>query len=295
MLSNFHVFTLARTGERFKVSKMLLHQSLQDALEEDWRKQLEDFASKSQVLFDPSYCPDDNEVLFIEDYEMPKVIRDLSCQSVAELRKLKQSDLKAGNIKAVIGIAESQNEGPIFMFQKFSRAHILKPGMFFLLERGTLTNLNKHAITLGNKLSAVYRTELRTLYFTNFRATNSFLPLLKYYNEATNVEIKQILTQKFFYTESIDSIFVFLNQWFRREFSILKQSGILDRFEPKEVARISRSFNLEIDTVDNKIVFPNEKKEARNLLVFLNEQLFYGPITGKLFETNSKRVLETQG
>ncbi len=119
--------------------------------------------------------------------------------------------------------------------------------------------------------------------------------MLKYYNEATNVEIKQILTQKFFYTESIDSIFVFLNQWFRREFSILKQSGILDRFEPKEVARISRSFNLEIDTVDNKIVFPNEKKEARNLLVFLNEQLFYGPITGKLFETNSKRVLETQG
>jgi len=41
--------------------------------------------------------------------------------------------------------------------------------------------------------------------------------------------------------------------------------------------------------VDEKIIFPSQKSEAKILLRYLNEEVFIGPITDKIYQTNSKK------
>lgn len=45
-------------------------------------------------------------------------------------------------------------------------------------------------------------------------------------------------------------------------------------------------------TGQDRIVFPAEKVPAKKLLQFLNEELFWGATTERLFETNSKRIAD---
>jgi hypothetical protein len=57
---------------------------------------------------------------------------------------------------------------------------------------------------------------------------------------------------------------------------------------------VARTFvkHLDIQVVGDKIVFPADKWAAKRLLLFLNEEPFRSGITDKLYETNSKRVVD---
>ena len=70
---------------------------------------------------------------------------------------------------------------------------------------------------------------------------------------------------------------------------MLKESGILDQYSVMEIQSRSSEHNVSINVANGKIVFPADKAEAKKVLQFLNEELYRGPITETLYETNSKR------
>jgi len=56
-----------------------------------------------------------------------------------------------------------------------------------------------------------------------------------------------------------------------------------------QIEERSNGYDVEIGISQDKIVFPADKPAAKKLLQFLNEEIFRGPITETLYETNSKR------
>ncbi len=52
------------------------------------------------------------------------------------------------------------------------------------------------------------------------------------------------------------------------------------------------TYKIDLTTGQERIVFPAEKASAKKLLQFLNQKLFRGAITERLFETNSKRIAD---
>ena len=73
---------------------------------------------------------------------------------------------------------------------------------------------------------------------------------------------------------------------------MLRHSGILDQYTAQEISDRSAGHDLDITVVDDRIVFPADQRQAKHLLQFLNEEIFRGPITSTLYETNSKRAAD---
>ena len=73
---------------------------------------------------------------------------------------------------------------------------------------------------------------------------------------------------------------------------MLEVSGILDEYTPKEIFNKSKGYDVQIVLDKGKIVFPEDKTEAKHLLQFLNEEIYKGAITDTLYETNSKREVD---
>lgn len=60
------------------------------------------------------------------------------------------------------------------------------------------------------------------------------------------------------------------------------------------VYEYSRNIGLEnmFDKENKKINFPQDKKSLERLIKFLNDDLFISPVTGILYETNSKKPIQ---
>lgn len=71
-------------------------------------------------------------------------------------------------------------------------------------------------------------------------------------------------------------------------------SGVLNKFTPSQLAAQAQQFNLTLDVVQGavgqeQLVIPEDMKELRSVLKFLEEEFYIGVITGVPYETNSKR------
>ena len=78
--------------------------------------------------------------------------------------------------------------------------------------------------------------------------------------------------------------------WFRNRLTLLKDSGVLDRYSAKEIESKAKGFGVPIQIVNGKILLPSDANTARKLLRFLNEEYFRGAITGKVYTTNVKQA-----
>lgn len=72
---------------------------------------------------------------------------------------------------------------------------------------------------------------------------------------------------------------------------MLRDSKVLDNYTPTQIrARAVGYLDIALDTANGqeRIRFPSEKAAAKRLLQFLNEELYKGPITANIYETNSR-------
>ena len=175
------------------------------------------------------------------------------------------------------------------LFQNFVPSRIVRPGRSLLLMGGTYQSTNQPGLTLDTKLSAAYRKRDGKLLFGNFRTVNTFLPLEELYRESSEAEILEILAHDRLYSVDAHGLAGESTQWSRKRFAMLRDSGVLDDYTAQEILSRSSGHDVEIELHGDRIVVPREKKAAKKLLQFLNEELYRGPITSNLYETNSKK------
>ncbi|WP_419614469.1 Kiwa anti-phage protein KwaB-like domain-containing protein [Thiolapillus sp.] len=209
--------------------------------------------------------------------------------SVPNLENISQHEEMVESIKGIAAFARNEQGEELILFQNFSRSHVIQPGNSLFLQNNTYETVQHKGFTLGGKLSAVYEVDQQRLLFHSFRTTNTFLPLAEFYEEASEQEIREVLDHNCLAPEDAEALAVGANQWFRKRFAMLRDSGILDNFTAKQIRKHSEGFEIDIQLKGNKIIFPSDKQEAKRLLQFLNEEIFRGAITETLYETNSKR------
>lgn len=295
MLSNFHLAALTKTSGRIQLFHIPLHQSLQDSLAEMWGRQYDEFRGGiEEIDFDAGYTPEEHERFRLIDYELPEGLNGETSLTVHNLDAISAHENRIETIQAIVGYARKEGDEELVLFQNFSRTHVIRPGRFLFLQNNAYMSAKRPGLILDSKLSAVYTPEDRKLLFQNFRVTNTFLPLAEYYEEASDEEIRNVLSHKLLAPEDTEALVKGANQWFRKRFAMLRDSGILDQYAARDIKQHSRGYgiDIQIERATGKIVFPSEKAAAKKLLQFLNEEIFRGAITEKLYETNSKRVAD---
>lgn len=290
MFESFQLAAIAVGKDETHLLRIPMHQSLQDTLAESWHEQLSDFTDRiDEVDFDAGYKPEAHERFRLTGFELPAWLIEEDSTTIPQLEVVSNHEDELDAIRAIAAFVRLAG-AELILFQDFTRSRVIRPGRFLFLTDGTYKTQDRPGLTLDAKLGAAYFRQEQKLLFHNFRAANTFLPLNVYYREASANEIRQILEHDLLAPEDIDAIAAHgQTQWFRKRFAMLKDSGILDRYDAQQIVAHSEGYEVAVQLQDGKIVFPSAKAEAKRLLQFLNEELFRGAITETLYETNSKR------
>lgn len=290
MLENFQLAAIVKQGGRVHLLRIPLHRALQDELAASWSAQYEAFVNDVDAVdFNAAYRPEAHERFRLRDYELPDWLAEETSHSVADLDAVTADDALLESTKGIVAFARTADVEELVLFQNFSRSHVIRPGRFLFLQNNTYETTQRAGLTLDSKLSAVFLRDSDTLLFYNFRTVNSFLPLADFYEEASEREIIAVLDHEIFAPEDAAALAAQSNQWFRKRFAMLRDSGVLDQYNARQIQQRSRGYDVDVRTSSGRIIFPAEKGAAKKLLQFLNEELFRGAITETLYETNSRR------
>lgn len=290
MLVDFQLGAVVKTGNEFSLRRIPMHQALQATLAASWEKQYTAFVQDRElVAFSAGYTLEEHECFLVPGFQLPEWLQagadggmqhQAAISAVAELLP---------SIKAVVAFARTAAGERVMLAQGFSQSHVIQPGRFLFMEQGTYVSPPNQGFTLANRLTAVYRVTNQALLFESFRNTNSFLPILDFVSEASDQEINEVLSHALLIAEDADKTTATANQWLRKRFAMLHASGILDHYTTDELVQRSAGYEVALQVQNGRIVFPSDKAAAKRVLQFLNEELFKGAITEKLYETNSKR------
>lgn len=290
MLHNFQLAAIVKQGVQVQLRRVPMHQALQQTLATTWEEQLEAFLDEPQEIpFDAGYQPEEHERFALLDFEPPEWLAGEASATIGNLEQIDPDEALIASIKGIAGFARDETGRELVLFQNFSRSHVIRPGTFLLLRNGTYETTERPGLTLGTKLAAVFHASEQKLLFRNFRTVNTFLPLGNFYEEASEQQIREVLAHDKLAPVDVEALATESNQWFRKRFAMLRDSGVLDQYSPKQIQARSKGYDVEIELQQGKIVFPEDRSSAKKLLQFLNEELFKGAITETLYETNSKR------
>ena len=119
----------------------------------------------------------------------------------------------------------------------------------------------------------------------------TFRPRSDFFQEATD----QVLTE--FSAESniiIDREWLLenANKVIRKHITLIQNSAVLVSANTGKIQKSAKKFNLKIELEDGRIKFPNNIKECREILYYINEHYYVGIITGKKYRTNSKKQVD---
>ncbi len=290
MFEDFQLAAIIKQGKNTRLLRIPLHQGLQGELAETWHSQYKAFVNEiDEIDFNAGYQPEDHERFRLEDYELPEFLAGEDRQSIPDLDAITMDDALLDWTKGLVAFVRTEEGQELILFQNFSRSHVIQPGRYLFLKNDTYETATRAGLTLDQKLSAVYLPDETALLFHNFRTVNSFLPLVEFYEAASEDQIREVLDHDLLVPEDADALAVNANQWFRKRFAMLRDSGVLESYSAQEISARSQGYDVDIHLSNGKLVFPAEKAAAKKLLQFLNEELFRGAITETLYETNSRR------
>ena len=294
ILENFHLVAIEHSGQDFHLRAIPLHQDLQGDLAESWGEQYDDFLDQvTERDFDPAYKPGDHELFRIVAYQLPAWLEGETSTTVENLAPIGRTAATLSAVEGIAGFAREPGGGELILLQRFNPSQVLEPGKLLFLDKNSYRASETFGLTLDDQLSAVYQASSGKLLFHNFRTTNTFLPLADYFSVASKAEILDVLHHERLLPENANALATNASQWFRKRFAMLKRSEVLDRYTVRQIRRHAKEHSVDIQTKNQKIVFPAAKSAAKRLLQYLNEELFRGPITETLYETNSKRAAES--
>lgn len=250
---------------------------------------------KQSIAFTGSYNVDEGEIFTIADYPMPQAIG----QAIGNPLTCPALDLnnETHRIKALFsGTWTAANK--IVNFQVFDAGKLLKRGFTLIGSGDNYKKLEEPGLMLQDKLTAHFHNG--TLYFSSYHNTKRFLDLADYYREATDTDLDDFAATDLFtfedeaaFKEQADSII-------RKKIALLQKNEVLKDITVADIQTVAGNFNAELPeehhitiTVNDagKLVIPEDKKQLKELIRFLDEDYVTAPLTRRKCLTNSKQYL----
>jgi len=250
---------------------------------------------KQAIEFTGSYNVDSGEIFTIDGYPIPEAIskalsNPLSCQI------LNLND-ETHRIKALFtGVWNDATK--TVNFQVFDSGKLLSKGFTLIGSGDTYKKLEDPGLVLQDKITAHYHNG--TLHFTSYHNTKRFLDLSDYYREATDTDLDTFATTDLFAFEDQASFKTSADSIIRKKVALLQKNKVLEDLTVTDIQTVASNFNQELPeehhitiTVndDGKLVIPQDKKQLKELIRFLDEDYVTAPLTKRKCLTNSKKYL----
>lgn len=296
----YQFFAIVETDGVRELRRIPLEQELQAELSREFRDERKALipGDAEIIPYEPGYKPDD-EVFVLKRYPLPDYLKELAAPD--GLPSLQDSELEKGQVKSIFAVQLS-NPRPIAMvFQNFNSGQIVRRGgrfkRYLLLEKGTFQNIDRNGLRLDDKATAVI--DDGNLYFQSEHLVRRYLDLDSYFTDATDEEIESLLEDPAFVPTGHAVVINQADRWVRRKVTAIRKRAILNKVSVKEIVDVGKEFGVNVatsrDDGQERIVFPQEKKQIKDFLRLLDEDLLRSPLTEARYQVSSKRKITTTG
>lgn len=264
-----------------QIKRISINQEIQKQLDDYLKDSIDQFEKKEKIDFDGQYKPENDQILLIKDYNI-----NFLDKLVLDTEILLENDFE--QIKCIIFFYNKNQIG----FQIFDNRKIINRSKFWLIyDSKTFSRLNSKGITISNTIDVLFYNN--QLLFVSYHNASRVLDLSEYYREASDAEIEKLRNSDVIeFSQDIDN-----NQFdsiMRKKLFLIQKNNVLEKVKSQfdEVRKYALNFDIGECFDNDRIILPKDKKILKNLINFLNDDLFKSPITNLLYETNSKKSLK---
>lgn len=244
------------------------------------------------VAFDPGYKLNDDECFEIRDFPIDEDLLSF-CRQPLTADRVQAADFDALPIHGIVGYDFSNRQRKLY-FQNFDTRKILVPGRRFALlpmaDPSTFQELTQPVLLLDTHISAVWDDGL--LRFKSFHLAKQLFDLSAYFTEATDEQIEAFASHNRLQCANTARFKGVCNTWSRTKIALILRGGILDRATGDSIRAAAAEVEYALQMDGDRIVLPEEKRELRALLQFLDEDIYRGPISQRRLLSSGKRQLE---
>ena len=160
-----------------------------------------------------------------------------------------------------------------------------------LVNQNTFERLSSFGINILDNVDCVFSSNV--LLFSSYFSARQIFDLSNYYRVATDADVSNFINHNQIYVCNQETFESTADSWVRRKIALISDSGILNSLTANQIAEKASEYNLTINLTEQdgsaKLSIPDDKKEIKNILKFLDEDIYRGPLSSATYETNSKR------
>ena len=250
-------------------------------------------SEKEIVAFDGSYKPNEDEGLSICNFHLPAEIID-AVRNPLGLQSFSYDKENDPSIRAVfIGERTETDNTEIFTvaFQRFRKEQYLSTKKFNLFyDQDTFILENRWGIGITDTIDCLFtQMELR---FSSYFYARQIFDLSEYYRSATDAEVQSFSGLDLLSIADKDQFQSMADTWIRRKIAAINDSGVLKNNTAAKIKKLAQSCGLEITVENKKLIIPADKKKLKEILGFLDDEVYKGAFTEETYITNSKRKVQ---
>ena len=201
MIKNFHLAGIINEKGESKLQRVSLRGSAQGVLTRRWWEQYKTFITKEERCFKASHTLDEGECFRICPYKLRAPLAGKNSENIEEIEVAVINNILASSIKGLVAFARDDEDNELMLFQNFIGGQILQPGSILHPEGNAHGIIRDKTLRLVNKLTAVYSCKDEKLLFDSFHYAKTFLELSDYYYEASDGDIRALLSHNLFICE----------------------------------------------------------------------------------------------
>lgn len=281
-----HFFALLRS-DNIKIRRIPLEQTVEDNVKALFTSHYDEYFNGMNLeAFVAGYTPQEDTTSFV-NLALPTEFNDIpdNTNVYSELDR----DHEITDIKVIFIHDESSQT---YYFQNFDKRNLLSRKTVAVWSgHNTYTTLQEsNAFIIDNAVHAIHREG--KLYFKNFVQAGKVFDLTGFFSEASEQDMDEVFGESPFNTDiqwlkdNSDSVM-------KKQITALKKSGGLEKLKPrtKKFMAAAKRVGIPEDVYNTgQIVLPQDRKQCKQVLAFLNQDIFPGLLTPKqLFRTNSKK------
>lgn len=283
-------YALCHLKEEFSVHRIPLHPKIQRHMDTLFDIQEEVFlhGRHEEVEFTGDWNPDPDQLLVINDPKMAGTFNRIVEDSPIAFPILDVARRVGAGVKAVFTTSEAA-DGRL-LIQPFRSSQYLQRRKFTIVrKRNQFERLSEEGFSLASSLAAIL--EGSEFKFLSFHTMRAMIPLQHHFTEATHQEVAEFADHELFLVEDRDLFMQLMDQGTRKLIHGIGKSEVLGDFDAADISNRAKKIGLQLEERDEKLVLPTTKRELKTALRFLEESVYKGSFSDKLYETNSKRAL----
>lgn len=294
MFDNSSIMVLLNEGNENPVQLLEVDRNTQDAICKSFAEAAMPLLSGKQIVpFDGSYKPNEDEGLSICNFHLPEVITD-AIRNPLGLQTFVYDKNSEPDIRAIfIGVRTEADNTEVFTvaFQRFRKEQYLSTKKFSLyFENNTFKIDNRWGIGITDTVDCVFtQSELR---FSSYFYARQIFDLGEYYRSATDSEVESFSGLELLSISDKGQFQQMADTWIRRKIAAINDSGVLKNNTATKIKKLAQSCGLEITVTNKKVVIPAEKKKLKEILGFLDDEVYKGAFSEETYITNSKRKVQ---